>query len=47
MCRTAVRWPSRGVGLSLSVDNTVLFGRTEMFELMKLAADLGDGFARE
>ncbi len=36
-----------GLKMGLSVDNTVLAGQVNMFEVMRLAADLADGFAEE
>lgn len=34
-----------GLDMAISVDNTVLAGQINMFEVMRLTADLGDGFS--
>lgn len=34
-----------GLDMAVSVDNTVLAGQINMFEVMRLTADLGDGFS--
>ncbi|MCA0995722.1 amidohydrolase family protein [Alloyangia pacifica] len=37
---------SAGLDMAVSVDNTVLAGQINMFEVMRLTADLGDGFSQ-